>query len=98
MGETISDMDTKTKQNDNKKNLEDKIGIPDSKVLEEMNRLDLNKKLCKEKNDRIMNRLNKTLTNHKYNKKLKLMKHFHNQKDNKNQEKIKLKILSKVLL
>ena len=30
-----------------------------------MNRLDLNKLSCKEKNDRIMNRLNKTLNNHK---------------------------------
>ena len=31
-----------------------------------MNRLDLNKISSKEKNDRIMNMLNKTLTNRKY--------------------------------
>ena len=67
MGETISDMDVEIEQKDNKiQFLEDKIGIPDSKVVEEMKRLDLNKKSCKEKNDRIMNRLNKTLHNHKY--------------------------------
>ena len=69
MGETISDMDMELEQKDNKKQfLEDKIGIPDSKVIEEMNRLDSNKISCKEKNDRIMNRLNKTLHNHKYKK------------------------------
>ena len=67
MGETVSDMDVEKEQKDNKiQFLEDKIGIPDSKVIEEMNRLDLNKLSCKEKNDRIMNRLNKTLHNHKY--------------------------------
>ena len=44
MGETISDMDMEIEQKDNKiQFLEDKIGIPDSKVIEEMNRLDLNK-------------------------------------------------------
>ena len=43
MGETISDMDNELKQKDNKIHfLEDKIGIPDSKVIENMNRLDLN--------------------------------------------------------
>ena len=67
MGETISDMDMEVEQKDNKiQFLEDKIGIPDSKVIEEMNILDLNKISCKEKNDTIMNRLNKTLHNHKY--------------------------------
>ena len=67
MGETISDMDMEIEQKDNKiQVLEDKISIPDHKVIEEMNRLDLNKISYKEKNDRIMNRLNKTLTNHKY--------------------------------
>ena len=67
MGETISDMDIEIEQKDNKiQFLKDKIGIPDSKVIEEMNRLDLNKISSKERNDRIMNRLNKTLTNHKY--------------------------------
>ena len=50
MGETISDMDMEIEQKDNKiQFLEDKIGIPDSKVIEEMNRLVLNKISCKEK-------------------------------------------------
>ena len=45
MGETISDIDVEIEQKDNKiQFLEDKIGIPDSKVIEEMNRIDLNKK------------------------------------------------------
>ena len=67
MGETISDMDIELEQKDNKTQfLEDKIGRPDSKVVEEMKRLDLNKITSKDKCDRIMNRLNKTLNNHKY--------------------------------
>ena len=67
MGETISDMDIEIEQKDNKiQFLEDKIGIPDSKVIEEMNRLDLHKISRKEKNDRIMNMSFKTLNNHKY--------------------------------
>ena len=67
MGETMSDMDIELEQKDNKiQFLEDKIGIPYSKFIEEMNRLDLNKISSKEKNDRIMNRSNKTLHNHKY--------------------------------
>ena len=50
MGESISDMDVQMEQKDNKiQFLEDKTGIPDSKVIEEMNRLDLNKISCKEK-------------------------------------------------
>ena len=66
MEETISDMEMEVEQKDKKIHfLEDKIGIPDSKVIDEMNRLDLNKLSCKEENDRIMKRLNKTLTNHK---------------------------------
>ena len=44
MGETISDMDIESKQKCNRiQFLEDKIGTPDSKTVEEMNRLDLNK-------------------------------------------------------
>ena len=67
MGETISDMDVEIEQKDNKiQFLEDKIGIPDSKVIEEMIRLHDILLKSKEKNDRIMNRLNKTLLNHKY--------------------------------
>ena len=57
MSETISDMDIELEQKDNKLLFsKDKIGIPDPKVVEEMNRLDLNKISSKEKNDRIMNR------------------------------------------
>ena len=44
MGETISDMEKESEQKDNKiQFLEDKIRIPDSKVIEKMIRLDLNK-------------------------------------------------------
>ena len=50
MGETISDMDMEIEQKDNKiQFLEDKIGIPASKVIEEMDRLDINKISCGEK-------------------------------------------------
>ena len=67
MGVTINDMDIEIEQKDNKINyLENKIGISDDKVIEEMNNLNLNNILDKEKNDRIMNRLNKTLNKHKY--------------------------------
>ena len=66
MGDTINDMDIEIEQKDNKINfLENKIGIIDDKVVEEMYKLNLNKITNKEKNDRIMNRLNKTLNNHK---------------------------------
>ena len=44
MGETISDMDIELEQKDNKIQFsENKIGIPDSQVIEEMNRLNINK-------------------------------------------------------
>ena len=66
MGETISDMDLEINEKDNKTHfLEDNIAIPKSKVIEEINRLDLNKKSNQEKNDRIMNSSNKTPNNHK---------------------------------
>ena len=66
MGDTINDMYVEIKQKDNKISfLENKIGVTDDKVIEEMNRLDLNKIFDKEKN-RIMNRLNKTLNKHNY--------------------------------
>ena len=69
MGETISDMDIKLKQQDNKKYyLEDEIGIPDSKVIEKMNGLDLNKISNKGKNDRMMSSLNKSFHDLKCNK------------------------------
>ena len=62
MGETISDMDIELEQKDNKiQFLEDKIGIPDFKNVDEMNKLDLNKTSSKDECDRIMNRLKKHL-------------------------------------
>ena len=66
MGETISDMDIKLAQQDNKiQFLEDKKGTPDSNILEELNRLDLNKISSKNEYDRILNRLKKHLLNMK---------------------------------
>ena len=67
MGDTINDMDMEIEQKDKKISfLENKIGVTDDKVIEEINRLDLNKISNKEKNNRIMSRLNKTLNKHKY--------------------------------
>ena len=67
MGETINDMDIEIEQKDNKiYYLENRIGIPDDTVIEEMGKLDLNKISDKAKNNRIMIRLNKTLDKHKY--------------------------------
>ena len=67
IGDTIDDMDIEIEQKDNKISfLENKIGVTDAKVIEEMKRLDLDKITDKEKNNRIMNRLNKTLNKHKY--------------------------------
>ena len=44
MGDTFSDMDIEIEQKDSKISfLENKIGIPDSKIIDEMNKLDLNK-------------------------------------------------------
>ena len=49
MGETILDMEIELEQKDDKiQFLQDKIGIPDSTVLEKMNRLDLNRLSSKE--------------------------------------------------
>ena len=67
MGDTINDMDVEKEEKDNKLSfLENKIGVTDDKVIEEMKRLDLDKISNKEKNNRIMNRLNKTLNKHNY--------------------------------
>ena len=67
MGETIHDMDVEIEDKDNKISfLENKIGITNEEVIEEMGKLNLNKISSKEKNDRIMTRLNKTLNKHKY--------------------------------
>ena len=70
MGETISDLDIELEQKKNKLHfLKDKMGIPDSRVIDGMNGFDLCKISSEEKNDRIMNMLNRTINNHKYNKK-----------------------------
>ena len=67
MDDTISDMDIEIEQKDNKISfLENKIGVAYDKVLDEMNKLSLNNISNKEKNDRIMNKSNKTLNIHKY--------------------------------
>ena len=67
MGDTINDMDIEIEQKDNKISfLENKIGVTDDKIVAEMDRLDLNKITDKERNNRIMNRLNKTLNKHNY--------------------------------
>ena len=67
MGGTRDDMDIEIEQKDNRISfLENKIGVTDDEVIEEMKRLDLDKITDKEKNNRIMNRLKKTHNKHKY--------------------------------
>ena len=67
MGETINDMDVEIEYKENKISfLENKIGITDEEVIKEMGNLNLNKISSKEKHDRIMTRLNKTLNKHKH--------------------------------
>ena len=69
MGETIGDMSIELGQKDNKKQiLENKVGKADDKVVDELNKLKLKEISNIKKNDRLMNRLNKTLNNHNYNK------------------------------
>ena len=69
MGETIGDMDIESEEKDNKiQFLENKIGIPDDKIVEDMIKLNLKKLSNKQNNDRIKNRLHKTLNNHEYTK------------------------------
>ena len=67
MGDTIEDMDIEKKQKDNKTEISDnQTGLPDSKVIEGMNRLGLNEISSKRKGDRIMDRLNRSLNNYNY--------------------------------
>ena len=67
MGDTIDDMDIEIEQKDNKISfLEKKIGVTDDKILQEMNSLYLNKISDKEKNNRIVIRLNKMLNKQNY--------------------------------
>ena len=67
MGDTIEDMDIEIEQKDNKiEFLDNKIGLLVSKDIEVMNSLGLNKISSKRKGDKIMDRLYKSLRNHKY--------------------------------
>ena len=65
--DAIEDMDIEIDQKDNKGEFsENKTGLPDCKIIEEINRLGLSKISSKEKGDRIMDRLNNSLNSHKY--------------------------------
>ena len=69
MGDTIEDMDIEIEQKDNKVGFSEiKIGLPDCKFIEQINGLGLNKISSKRKGDRIVDRLNNSLNNDKYNK------------------------------
>ena len=62
-------MDLEIEQKDIKPELlENRLGITDSKVIEEMNRLGLSEISSKRKNDRIKDRLNNSFVKNKYNK------------------------------
>ena len=67
MGDNIEDMDKKIQQKDNKMEfLDKKIGLPDSKVIQEMNRTRINKISSKKISVRIMHRLKNSLNNQNY--------------------------------
>ena len=67
MGDTIGDMHKEIEQRDIKiEILENKTGLPEFKGFEEMNKLGLKEILSKQKDDRIMDRLNISPNNHKY--------------------------------
>ena len=67
MGENIEDMDIEIEQKDNKiEFLENIIGLPHSNVFEEMNRLGLNETSSTRKSNRVIDRTNISLNNHKY--------------------------------
>ena len=60
-------LDIKLEQKDYKiELLENKIGLPECKVIEEMNKLGLNKISSEGQVDRVMDRLNNSLNNHNY--------------------------------
>ena len=70
-------MDIGIEQKDKKTEiLENKLGIAGCKVTEEMNETGVKKVSFDRKSDRIMNRINSSLNNHKYNKNL----NFHSDK------------------
>ena len=51
-----------------------KTGLPDSKVIEEMKKLGLNKSSCTREGDRILHRISHWLNNHKYTENKKTVK------------------------
>ena len=66
MGATVEDMDLETEQKDLKiEFLENKTGLPVSKLFEEMKKLGVSKLSSKSKSSRIMDRINIWLNNHK---------------------------------
>ena len=66
MGDTIEVLDIEIEQKDNRiEFLSNKIGLPDSKVIEETNRLGLRKMSSKRKSSMILDTLNYSLNNHK---------------------------------
>ena len=72
MGDTIEVMGIELEQKDTKTEfLENKIGLPASKNIEEMNKIRLNKIPSKRKTDKIMDRLNVSPNNHKYKRNTK---------------------------
>ena len=70
--DNIEDMGMEIEQKDSKiEFLENKIGLPDCKVIEKMNKLGLNKTSSKRKGDWIMDRLKISFKNQKYMKSTK---------------------------
>ena len=66
MPATIEGMDTEKEQKDNRTHfLENKIGLPDCKIVEELSKVGFEKISSEKKGDRIMDRLNNSLNNHK---------------------------------
>ena len=67
MADAIEDMDIEIEQKDYKRKfLEEKIRFPDYIIVEEMNKLRLNKISPGRKRDRNMHRLKVTLNNHNH--------------------------------
>ena len=58
MGDTIEDMDIEKERKNEKVGIFEKIGVPDSKFIEEMNKLGLGKLSSKTSGDSKMARLN----------------------------------------
>ena len=70
MGDTIENMDLEIEQKDKEiEFLENKIGLPDCKVIDEKNSFGLNKISSNRQGDRIMDRLYNWLSIHKYKEK-----------------------------